>query len=277
MVDFEYTRSRGAHGVHALGQFDAFVGSDREIWIGSDFSGLIRESRGPTSFFTAHGPAQWQAAGAPLLEHEAGIDLFAPGCLGGSRRLRTRTPKNLDLRSALNDRLASLHDVQELLGEAVVTSDFVRESYEVARRLPGVEDVGALSDQVGRVGRGLASIEHRERVELVFAANLSELLGYQWFLAEDHSFAQAGTLHSWSAFLERKIVDRLPEGVPPIPRLPCETPGARRGFSIRRGFTIGTGYASDPAAQLAELRAQGVITDREHDEAVQPFKRDTDR
>ena len=166
----------------------------------------------------------------------AGCGSATTGTRGGHRSVRarvswrkpasTRIPKNLELRSALNDRLASLHDVQELLGEAVVTPDFVRESYEVARRLPGVEDVGALSDQIGRVGRGLASIEHRERVELVFAANLSELLGYQWFLAEDHSFAQAGTLHSWSAFLERKIVDRLPEGVPPIPRLPCETPGA---------------------------------------------------
>jgi hypothetical protein len=50
MVDYEYVQSRGAHGVHSYGQFDAFVGSQREIWIGSDGSGLIRETGGPASF-----------------------------------------------------------------------------------------------------------------------------------------------------------------------------------------------------------------------------------
>jgi hypothetical protein len=45
-VDYEYTQSLGAHGVHAVGVFDALVGSQREIWISSDGSGLIRSTSG---------------------------------------------------------------------------------------------------------------------------------------------------------------------------------------------------------------------------------------
>ena len=88
VVDFEYVRSRGAHGHHLVGSFDAFVGSEREIWVGSDASGLIRSNSGPVAFFTDAGRAQWEAAGSPTLEHGPSIDLFAPGCLGGSRMRR---------------------------------------------------------------------------------------------------------------------------------------------------------------------------------------------
>jgi hypothetical protein len=84
-VDYEYIRSRGAHGHHAVGVFDAFVGSQREIWIGSDGSGLIRSTSGPASFFADEGRARWEAAGRPKLTHGPSIDLFAPGCLSGSR------------------------------------------------------------------------------------------------------------------------------------------------------------------------------------------------
>jgi hypothetical protein len=58
VVDFEYTRSQGAHGHHWVGVSDALVGSRREIWVGSDGSGLIRESSGPSGFFTESGRAE---------------------------------------------------------------------------------------------------------------------------------------------------------------------------------------------------------------------------
>jgi hypothetical protein len=61
VVDYVYVESRGAHGHHAVGSFDALVGTHREIWIGSDCSGLIRETSGPVSFFTADGEARWRA------------------------------------------------------------------------------------------------------------------------------------------------------------------------------------------------------------------------
>lgn len=127
--------------------------------------------------------------------------------------------------------------------------------------------VGELSDQLGRVGRGLAGIQSGERIELIFAEDCSELLGYRWFLVEPQPFAPVGALHSWSSFVERAIVDRLPPEIPPIPSLPCEPPGGGRAFPIRPGFIISTRYVSDPVAQLATLREQGVISDSEYDSA----------
>src|SRR6185312_10250501 len=268
-VDYEYTRSSGAHGHHALGGFDAFVGSQREIWIGSDGSGLIREASGPASFFTEQGRGRWEAAGSPKLTHGPSIDLFASGCLPGARAWRARVARHPDgLEAGLTSRgPLTLHAVQELLGEAVVEPEFCRAVYELARRLPGVEVIDSICDQLGRAGHGLARPEHAHRVELIFSPDISQLLAYQQFLAEPQPFAPAGTLHSWSAFLVRRIVAGLPPEVPPVPRLPCVPPGSGRAFVIRPGFHVCTGYVDDPVPQLAELHTQGVLTDAEYESA----------
>jgi hypothetical protein len=269
LVDYEYTQSSGAHGHHAVGVFDAFVGSQREIWIGSDGSGLIRSTSGPASFFTDEDRARWEAAGSLKLTHGPSIDLFAPGCLPGARAWRTRLGRHPDgLEAGLSSRQPlTLHTVQELLGEAVVEPEFCRAVYEIARRLPGIEVMHSISDQLGRAGHGLARTEHAHRVELIFSPDIGQLLAYQHFLAGHQPFAPAGTLHSWSAFLARRIVAGLPPEIPPVPRLPCDPPGAGRGFVIRPGFNVCTGYVDDPLPQLAELRAQGVLTDAEYESA----------
>jgi len=268
-VDYEYIESRGGHGHHAVGAFDAFVGSQREIWIGSDGSGLIRSTSGPVSFFTAEGRARWEAAGSRELAHGPDIDLFAPSCLSGSRARRARLPRDPDgLEAALNARSPlTLKTVQGLLGEAVVDAEFCMALYRIAQRLPGVEVVDSIADQLGRRGHGLAHVKNGERLELIFSSATSELLAYQQFLVEPQPFAPAGTLHSWSAYLTRRLVDRLPAEIPPVPRLPCVPPGAGRGFFIRPGFHVSTGYVTDPLPQLAELRTQGVITDAEYESA----------
>ena len=84
VLDFEYIRSRGAHGHHAVGSFDAFVGCEREISIGSDGSGLIRERRGPVSFFTEAGRSRWQAGGSPGLEAARALICSRPASLAGA-------------------------------------------------------------------------------------------------------------------------------------------------------------------------------------------------
>jgi hypothetical protein len=267
-VDFEYIESLGAHGHHS-GAFDAFVGSQREIWIGSDASGLIRSTSGPVSFFTAEGRARWEAAGSRELAHGPGVDLFAPGCLSGSRARRARLLRDPDaVEAALNARSPlTLKTVQGLLGEAVVDAEFCRTLYRIAQRLPAVEVVESIADQLGRRGHGLARVENGARLELIFSRETSELLAYQRFLVEPQRFAPSGTLVSWSAYLTRRLVDRLPAEIPPIPRLPCVPPGGGRVFFIRPGFHVSTRYVTDPLSQLAELRTQGVITDAEYESA----------
>jgi hypothetical protein len=268
MTSFEYIRSRGAHGHHAHGQFDALVGSNREIWVGDDGSGMIRSTSGPATFFTDEGRSAWEAAGSPQLEGGPSIDLFAPDCLGGSQARRaslTRDPDGPD--AGLTEYVKRLHDVQELLGEGVVSADLCAAAYRVASQLPGVAAIDQLNDELGRAGRGLVETDRGDRVELVFARDLTELLGYRHLLAESRDYAPAGTLHSWASFLRREIVAELPPGTPPVPRLPCEH-FSGRGFPIRPGFHVATGYVTDAVAQLAAMRDQGVITDAEYDSAL---------
>jgi hypothetical protein len=268
MTSFEYIRSRGAHGHHAVGQFDAFVGSEREIWVGDDGSGMIRSTSGPAAFFSDNGRARWEAAGSPQLEHGPSIALFAPDCLGGSQSRRARLARDPDgIDTALVKYTKRLKDTQALLGEGVVSAELCRAAYNVASRLPGVASVDQLSDELGRAGRGLVEIDRGERLELIFADDLTELYGYRRTLTEPREYAPAGTVHSWSAYLQRGIVAELPAGSPPVPQLPCEH-FSGRGFTIRPGFSIMTGYVSDAVAQLAAMRDQGVITDTEYDTAL---------
>lgn len=169
--------------------------------------------------------------------------------------------------AALEKHVSSLHQVHELLGEAVVQPGFCQAVWEIANRLEGVEVISQLADQLGRVGTALVRIERQHRVELIFARDRSELLAYQMFLSVPQPFAPAGTLHSWAAFVEREITENLPAGTPPVPDLPCVA-GAGRAFRIRPGLHISTGYTADPAAQLAALRQQGVMTKDEYEQAL---------
>jgi hypothetical protein len=268
MTVFEYIRSRGAHGHHAVGQFDAMVGSEREIWVGDDGSGMIRAASGPATFFDDAGRSRWQAAGSPPLEHGPSIDLFAPDCLGGSQSRRKRLARDPDGQdAALVKYTKQLHDTQELLAEGVVSAELCRAAYQVAASLPGVVSSGQVKDELGRVGRGLIEVNRGERLELIFTDDLTELLGYRHVLTEPREYAPEGALHSWAAFLERELVTELPAGTPPVPQLPCEH-FSGRGFPIRPGFSIMTGYVTDAVAQLAAMRDQGVITDAEYDSAL---------
>ena len=266
MVDYVYVESRGAHGHHAVGSFDAFVGKHREIWIGSDCSGMLRETSGPVSFFTPEGEARWRTAGSPDLEG-SGIDLFAPGCVGTDRSELARLPLDpARLAGELSRRVPlTLQRIYNLLGESLVEPDLCRAVYEVAKRLDHVEELGETRDQLGRAGLGLARVEHGDRVEAIFDRDASELLAYQRFLADpSHGYAPVGALVSWAAFTHRELVDALPEGTPPIPGPPCSPPGGGRGTVIERGFFLGTGYFEDLEPWLEEWWARGVITDAQY-------------
>jgi hypothetical protein len=264
-VDYEYIKSVGAHGVHAHHQFDVRLGSDREIWVGGDGSGLVRESRGPVSFFTEAGRPRFEAAGRPALVHGPDIVLYAPGCLIGSRVRRARMKSHPEgLAAALNHRRPlTLEAVRELLGEGLVDPVFCQQVFQAAQQLPDVTALDAVADQIGRRGPGLAQIKGVYLTELIFNADHSELLAYQHFYAEDVECAPAGVLSSWCAFLERRIQPGLPADVPPVPRL-SGNPSRGREFWIRPGFSVSTGYTDDPLKQLTEMHTQGVLTAAEY-------------
>ena len=83
--------------------------------------------------------------------------------------------------------------------------------FEVAAAVRAVELLDVVADQLGRRGHGLAADEHGDRLELIFDEQTTTLLGYQRFLADPaHGYAPVGTLVSWQAYLDRRLLDALP-------------------------------------------------------------------
>jgi hypothetical protein len=89
MKDFEYIASLTCYRHFAGNAFERMVESKREVWFGSDGSGLLRSLFVRSVFFNDDQRDRWEAsdrgarslAGSP----EPGDDLFAPGCWGGPR------------------------------------------------------------------------------------------------------------------------------------------------------------------------------------------------
>ena len=196
---------------------------------------------GPVSFFTDEGRAQWQAAGSPSLgirTFDRSVRARLPGRKSGaSGTLEARPRRAAGGPDQVRDTSARR---AKLLGEGVVAADLSWAAYDAASRLPRVEVVHELVDQLGRIGTGLVEVRSGERVELIFTNDRSELLGYRHVLVEPQWFAPAGAVHSWSSYLERAVVDDRPPRTRPVPNLPCEPPFSGRGFQIRLGFSVMT-------------------------------------
>jgi hypothetical protein len=219
-LDYVMVESAGGHGVHSHGQYDVFRPVRRCIWVGSDGSGLIREIAGPYSFYTPEGKVRWEAAGSPALRDGLSEDVFGPGGLRGTAsRLAAGRDDPATASALLKARPPrSLHDVSELLGETIMPADVRRAVYAIAGRLPGVELLTAASDQRGRPGHGFAALDaDGNRREIVFGDD-GELLGYQLTLLNpNQDYAPPGTLISWTAYLARQWVKRLPPDAPSFP------------------------------------------------------------
>lgn len=196
---------------------------------------------GPVSFFTDEGRAQWQAAGSPSLEYGPSIDLFAPGCPGGSRAPRARLRRDPDgLRAGLIKYATHLHDVQNCWARGWSRRICLGRHMTQPPDCRASRWFTSLWTSWGRIGTGLVEVRSGERVELIFTTDRSELLGYRHVLVEPQWFAPAGAVHSWSSYLERAVVDDRPPRTRPVPNLPCEPPFSGRGFQIRLGFSVMT-------------------------------------
>jgi hypothetical protein len=164
---YEYIDSRGAHGVFGNNVFERMVEARREVWFGSDGSGLIRSTRIGWSFFTEEQRAGWEAAAHrdAREDRSPAMDLFAPRCLGGHAHVLEKLPGDVDeLAAALAEsRRLSMHRIGELMGEALVPLALRRPLYEVAARLSGAEAMESVVDELGRSGLEIARVEHGVR------------------------------------------------------------------------------------------------------------------
>lgn len=252
-LEYVYVRSQGAHTWHLVGRFAAFIGSAREIWIGSDGSGAIREASGPVSFFTDEGHARWEAPGSPELARGPVVEFYGPGELSDRTRRLPSDPDALAAELMAGPPL-TLKAAYHLLGETCVSAEFTRVVFDVAMAVEAIETLDVVADQLGRRGHGLAAVERGERLELIFDEETTTLLGHQRFLADpSHAYAPVGTLVSWQAYLDRRRLDALPAQLrdPPGSRddggtrpaagmiekqQRCRRDSSRRQAEVRRGW-----------------------------------------
>lgn len=262
--------SRGAHGEVGNNIYERLREAHREVWFGSDGSGLMKSTLIRSSFFTEEQRKRWDSVGHRAAREDltTSMDLFAAGCLYGHGPLLSRLPTDP---AALTAQLESghrltLHRIGELMGEAVVPDALGRALYQVASELPGAEVLRAATDELGRNGHGLARDERGERVELIFAPDSPELLGNRSVLIDpDANYAPPGAVVGWTSYVSREVVDSLPPGTPPIPGPPCRPPGSGRGTLIEPWFLLSTGYFTDLAPQLESWLTNGVITKAQYD------------
>ena len=169
----------------------------REAWVAPDGSGRSAGRRGPIAF----------------------SDLMRPGELG----VDPKVPTDLDtLRAYVQDRAS--HADQPLHYEMfVVIADLLRESFsspvlysspglrpalfEVAATLPGVEALGATSDEKGRPGTGVGFTHDGTRLELIFDPDTSAILGEREVRIADGETVPG----SWIMYLESGVVDSTDE------------------------------------------------------------------
>ena len=221
---FVYTKSEavwenveeGPNGPVAI----AFRPTTREIWIGPDGSGRIREVEGHLLFATQADAAYFYRAyrnQQNLLNAHTADDHEAAGGLGYT-----------DLSNVPTDpaKLKELIESRKIEGGPpgdaetfTIIGDLLRETgappavrsalYTIASQLPGVQLVGPTHDQLGRPGTGVALVSRGLRNELIFDPQTSALLGEQQSVVErskENPFPP-GSVIGWAAYLASGIVN----------------------------------------------------------------------
>ena len=222
-----YVESRSEYPAFAGGTTcETLAVAHREIWIGRDGSGLIRETRGPARFSSAADRAACLRVDPKMQLQGGGTsnDWFAPQCLG--------LGPTSDWSSLSSDPQVLLQQMRRIDGGPSTPGedfqhigDFLRETdappavratlYRAAALIPGIQLLGTVRDHDGRPGLGVAYpsqgpyASNGSSSELIFDPKTGELLGEQG-TGPDY----------WAVYLSEKVVDALP-GKPPAPLTPA--------------------------------------------------------
>jgi hypothetical protein len=186
-----------------------------QTWIASDGSGYGRVTTDSTSLASAADRAAWEADGKPALG--------APGDVETSRYTREDAPwrDTSSLPSDPAQLLAALRadpnisndaevylQIGTLLAEGDSSPSLRSALFEVASQLPSIQLLGTRTDGTGRTGTAIALDAFRDRTELIFDPNTSQLLGMNTYsLLSDGS---VGPLLDWRAFEPTQVVDTAP-------------------------------------------------------------------
>ena len=213
----------------------------RQIWITTDGSGLIRETRGPQRFASAADRATCLKANPKMRLQSGGTsdDWFAAQCL-------ELGPTN-NWNSLSTDPHVLLQQMRQIDGgpptageDFVHIGDFLRETdappairatlYRAAALIPGIELLGRVRDHDGRSGLGIAYPSQGPypskgaSSELIFDPKTGELLGEQ------------GTgPQYWAVYLHQQVVNGLPHKPPAPLKPPCTKQGSGYGHQLPGG------------------------------------------
>ena len=244
-----YVSSRNAYpsfeGLGGNSFCETLAVDQRQIWIGPDGSGLIRDTSGPERFSSPADQATCLKANPKMRLRAGGTsnDWFAPQCL--------ELGPTSDWSSLSNDPHVLLQQMRQIDGgpptageDFVHVGDFLRETdappavranlYRAAALIPGIQLLGTVRDHDGRPGLGIAypsqgpNPQKGSSSELIFDPKTGELSGEQ------------GTGPSyWAVYLRETVVNKLPSA-PPAPLTP---PCVNTGGTVKQipGGSITTG------------------------------------
>jgi hypothetical protein len=248
-----YVESRSEYPAFAGGTACETVAVDhRQIWIGTDGSGLIRDTTGPQRYSSPAAKAACLEADSQLHLRSGGTsnDWFAPQCLA------LGPTNNWD--SLSSDPHVLLQQMRQLDGgpatpgeDFVHIGDFLRETdappavratlYQAAALIPGIELLGTVRDHNGRPGLGIAYPsqgpypQKGSSSELIFDPKTGKLSGEQG----------TGPTY-WAVYLSQKVVNQLP-GTPPAPlKPPCTKGGAGYGHQVPGGSVVNGAPVTSP-------------------------------
>jgi hypothetical protein len=222
MPSYDYIASHCCYGEFSVDTFQRMVERRREVWFGEDGSGLIRDQKMRSTFFTEQQRRAWETDGHTSRRDSCDVtlDVFRPGEFFGPRRqlagLAAEPQSILD--TLERTRSMNLSGIHQPVGEALVPAALRPTLFELAGSLPEAETVQGAQDELKRPGIGIARDERGHREELIFDLDTLELLGYrQVILDPDCGYAPVGSVVGYSSYLNRSVVAGLPDGTPAPP------------------------------------------------------------
>lgn len=222
-----YTRSASRMATFpnngAAKQCITYSAGQRQLWVGADGSGLLREQAGASTFTSALDRAV--CASKRMTRTTAGSSnlWFAADCfrlgpapdmsvLSTNPRILLRQMRRFDggPRTAAED---FVH-VGDFLRETDASPALRAALYRAAALIPGVRLLGDVRDPIGRRGLGVMMVVGHVRNELIFNGHTAALL------AEETAWNPPGVTDS-TVYLKSAVVSRVPYPSPVPLTSPC--------------------------------------------------------
>jgi hypothetical protein len=177
------------------------------------------------------------AAGSPSLAEAPSDETFGPGQLSDGPTDLSKLPTDP---TALGALISSRHieggppgsaedftQIGDLLRETDASPALRAALFQVAAALPGIEELGTVTDHSGRTGLGVAFVSGGVCHELIFNPSDSSLLGEQDVVVDATAQHEpAGTIADWVVYLQSRVVDSDGATAASTPVPPPDSSGA---------------------------------------------------